>query len=102
MVTQGPHAYWVILSSFFVALVLAVLPLPDWLQWGRPEWTALALIYWVIALPHRVGLVTALLLGVAVDALEGATLGQNALALTAVAALSLTEGTSSEFIYFQF
>lgn len=90
MLTQGPNAYWVILSSFFVALVLALLPLPDWLLWGRPEWTALALIYWVIALPHRVGLVTALLLGVLVDVLEGATLGQNGLALTVVAALSLT------------
>lgn len=90
MVSQGPHAYWVILGSFFIALVLAILPLPGWLQWGRPEWVALVLIYWVIALPHRVGLLTAVLLGIMVDALEGAVLGQNALAMIVVAALALT------------
>ncbi len=90
MVSQGPQAYWVILSSFFIALVLTVLPMPAWLQWGRPEWASLALIYWVIALPQRVGLVTAVLLGVFIDTLEGAVLGQNALALTVVATLALT------------
>jgi len=89
VVDEGPHAYWVILVSFVVAGVLAVLPLPDWLQWGRPEWVALTLIYWVIALPHRVGIFTAVLLGVGLDALEGAVLGQNALALLVVAALCL-------------
>lgn len=87
---NGANAYWVIFSSFFAALVLAILPLPEWLQWGRPEWVGLALVYWVIALPHRVGLLTAFLLGMVVDVLEGAVLGQNALALTVVATLSLT------------
>jgi rod shape-determining protein MreD len=86
----GPHAYWVILGSFFVAFILALLPLPDWLLWGRPEWVALTLIYWVIALPHRVGLVTALLAGAFLDVLEGAVIGQNAFALAVVALLSLT------------
>ena len=86
----GPHAYWVILGSFFVAFILALLPLPDWLLWGRPEWVALTLIYWVIALPHRVGLVTALLAGAFLDVLEGAIIGQNAFALAVVALLSLT------------
>jgi rod shape-determining protein MreD len=90
VVSHGPNAYWVIAGSFFVALVLAILPLPAWLQWGRPEWVGLALVYWVIALPHRVGVLTAFLLGVMVDVLEGAVLGQNALALTVVAMLSLT------------
>lgn len=90
MVSHGPNASWVIAGSFFIALVLAILPLPEWLQWGRPEWVGLALVYWVIALPHRVGLLTAFLLGVMVDVLEGAVLGQNALALTVVATLSLT------------
>ena len=89
MVDQGPHGYWVILASFLVAAVLAVMPLPQWLLWWRPEWLALVLIYWVIALPHRVGLLTALLLGIVLDVLEGAVMGQNALALSAVAASGL-------------
>lgn len=84
------HAYWVIVASFLFAFVLALVPLPQWSGWGRPEWVALTLIYWVMALPHRVGLITALVLGVMLDLLEGAVLGQNAFALTFVALLTLT------------
>ena len=58
MVDQQPNGYWVILLTFFAAYVLAVLPLPLWLLWARPEWVALLLIYWTIALPQRVGMVT--------------------------------------------
>lgn len=87
---EGPHAYWVIFATFFFAFVLAVVPLPQWSLWSRPEWVALALIYWVIALPHRVGMLTALLLGLGLDVLEGAVLGQNAFALLVLAVLSLT------------
>lgn len=90
MVQQGSHAYWVIIVSFLAAFVLAVLPLPHWLLWVRPEWVALVLIYWTIALPHRVGILTGLVLGILLDALEGAALGQNAFALVVVALLSLT------------
>jgi len=90
LVEQGAHGYGVILASFFLALVLAVLPLPLWLQWGRPEWVALTLIYWTLALPHRVGIATALVLGIFLDVLEGAVLGQNAFALVVVALLALT------------
>ena len=89
MVGQESHGYGVILLTFFVAYVLAVLPLPQWLLWGRPEWLALVLIYWTIALPARVGVVTGLLLGVGLDVLEGAVLGQNAFALVVVALLSV-------------
>ena len=37
MADEGPQAYWVILADFLVALVLAVLPLPQWLLWARPS-----------------------------------------------------------------
>lgn len=89
MADSDGHGYGVILLTFLAAYVLAVLPLPQWLQWGRPEWVALALIYWCIALPHRIGIATGLVLGVGLDVLEGAVLGQNAFALVVVALLSL-------------
>lgn len=89
MQDQEAHGYWVILLTFLVAYVLAVLALPQWLLWARPEWVALAVIYWTIALPHRVGIATALLLGVGLDVLEGAAIGQNAFALVVVSLLSL-------------
>ena len=85
-----PHGYWLIVLSFVVAYELAVLSLPQWLMWLRPEWVALIFIYWAIALPHRVGILTALALGVMLDALEGAVLGQNAFALVVVALLCQT------------
>ena len=90
MVDQEPSGYGVILLSFVAAYTLAVLPLPQWLLWGRPEGVALTLSSWAIALPQRVGMVTGLLLGVGLDVLEGAVLGQNAFALVVVALLSLT------------
>ena len=89
MVDAEGRGYGVIFLTFLVAYVLAVMPLPPWLQWVRPEWVALTLIYWCIALPHRVGIATGLLLGVGLDVLEGAVLGQNAFALVVVALLSL-------------
>lgn len=90
MFQQDSHGYWLIVTSFLVAYVLAVLPMPHWLMWVRPEWVALILIYWAIALPHRVGILTALLLGIMLDALEGAVLGQNAFSLVVVAVLCQT------------
>lgn len=90
MEQEGSHGYWLIVTSFLVAYVLAVLPMPLWLMWARPEWVALILIYWAIALPHRVGILTALALGVMLDALEGAVLGQNAFSLLVVAMLCQT------------
>jgi rod shape-determining protein MreD len=85
MVEQRPQSVWVIGLSFFIALILSIFPVPVWLQWMRPEWTALVLIYWVIALPRRVGITTAFCIGILLDVLEGATFGQNALALVVVA-----------------
>lgn len=89
MVAQEMHGYWVILLSFLLSFVFAVLPLPAWLLWARPEFPALVLIYWCIALPHRVGMFSALVLGICLDVLEGAVLGQNAFSLLVVALLSL-------------
>lgn len=89
MPDQDAQGYFVILLTFVAAYVLAVLPYSAWLQWARPEWAALVLIYWTIALPHRVGVATALVLGVGLDVLEGAVLGQNAFSLVVVVVLAL-------------
>ena len=69
------HAVWVIYASLVGALLFKLLPLPmDW-RGLRPELAALALFYWVLALPHRVGVATAFTVGVAQDLIEGAPLG---------------------------
>lgn len=87
-VSERSQGTWVIALTLLVAAVLAVLPLARSLAWWRPEWILLTLVYWTIALPHRVGLLTALGMGLIVDVLEGAPIGQNMLALGLVVTLA--------------
>ncbi len=61
--------------SFFVALVLQSIPWPGGLEVFRPSWLFLVTCYWVLALPHRVNVGTALILGLVWDILVGSTLG---------------------------
>lgn len=89
-VFERSHATWVIVASFVVAGCFAMLPLPSWLAIWRPEWVAVVLIYWVMALPHRVGLLTAWTVGFFLDVLEGSLLGIHALVLTLIAYLALS------------
>jgi rod shape-determining protein MreD len=73
-----------------VALVLTMLPLPDWAEPARPEWVAMVLIYWCMAVPQRVGVGVGWVMGLFLDVVHGALLGQHALALAVVAYLTLS------------
>ena len=53
-------------------------------------WLALLLAFWSLNLPHKVGMVTAMFLGLAEDVLYGTLLGQNALILTLITFLVLS------------
>lgn len=75
--------------SFVAALILSVVPMPVPFDAGRPMWLAMVVAYWVMALPHRVGLLTAWVAGLATDVLFGELFGQNALVLVMVAWLVL-------------
>ncbi len=79
----------VIITTFAIALMLTMLPLPDWAGAYRPEWVALVLIYWCMALPDRVGVGVGWVAGLFLDVTRGALLGQHALALVLVAYLTL-------------
>lgn len=74
-----------ILATFCIALILTILPMPDAVQAYRPQWVTLVLIYWVLALPHRVGVGIGFLNGIALDVLTGTLLGQHALGLSIAA-----------------
>lgn len=73
-----------IIFSIIAALLLMLLPLPQWLQWYLPQWVPLILIYWVIALPHRLSIGSAWITGLLIDVLNGTSLGEHALALTVI------------------
>ena len=75
--------------SIMVALMLMMLPLPDWAQVYRPDWVALILIYWSMALPKRVGLWVAFVTGLFLDVTLSTLLGQHGLALIIIIFINL-------------
>jgi rod shape-determining protein MreD len=79
----------VILVSLLVAGWLELLPLPEMLDNVRPEWMCMTLLYWVLALPHRVGVLWGFGVGLFQDVLVGAVLGQHALAFAVVSYITL-------------
>jgi rod shape-determining protein MreD len=84
-VIDKPNRPWVIAVSFLFAFVLTAIPLPEWAVAGRPVWIGMVLIYWCIALPTRVGVLTGWCLGLVLDVLHGSILGQHALGLAFLA-----------------
>ncbi|MGI9250360.1 MAG: rod shape-determining protein MreD [Pseudohongiellaceae bacterium] len=85
MVQHGSHALWAIVLSFFIAYLLALVPIPEWAMDYRPQWVYLVLMYWIMALPYRVGLGSAWLAGLVLDLLQSSVLGLNALVMVTIA-----------------
>ena len=79
----------IIWLTLILALILTLLPLPDWARPYRPQWISLVLLYWCIALPHRIGIGTGLSVGILLDILTGTLLGQQALSLALLAYLGI-------------
>jgi rod shape-determining protein MreD len=74
--------------SLFMALALNMLP------WGRmagmPDFLAVALVFWNVHQPRRVGVGVAFTLGLLMDVHQGALLGQHALAYTLLSFFAIT------------
>ena len=89
--TGGLVTIWI---TIIAGMVLAVVPMPQLvpieLGFLRPDWVALVLVYWIIALPHRVGILTAWLAGIAMDVLLGSLIGQHALSYVLIAYVALS------------
>jgi len=76
------------ISSLVATLALATVPLPDIVAPARPDWVAVVLLYWSLMAPRHFSLLTAFWMGIALDTLTGALLGQNALALLVIVYLA--------------
>ncbi len=83
------NGLWVIALTLAIGMLFSVISLPDTLPWElgylRPQWVVLVLIYWIIALPQRVGIIIAWSIGLLMDVLMGSLLGQHGIALIVVA-----------------
>lgn len=77
--------FFIIALSFLVALLLDILPLPDWAVWLKPAWVELVLIFWMLVSPDRVGMTVAFLLGLLMDLLMGTLLAEHAAVFVVVA-----------------
>jgi len=78
------HSFFAILTTLIIALILALLPMPDWTIWLRPAWVLMVLIYWAMMIPNQVSVGVAWMTGLVVDLLNGTLLGEHALAFTIV------------------
>jgi rod shape-determining protein MreD len=80
-----PRGGWAVLLSQAAALFLTILPMPAPVEDWRPQWMALTLIFWCLALPHRVGVFWGFGAGLALDVATGTLLGHHALGLSVLA-----------------
>ena len=78
------HNWTAIFISLLIAIILTLLPVPDWAIWLKPAWVLLILIYWAMTVPTRVGIGMAWLMGLVIDLLNGTLFGEHALAYTIV------------------
>lgn len=78
-----------VLTTFVVATLLTLMPLPGYANILRPNWVALVLVYWCMAIPTRMGVGSGWLLGLLLDILYGSLLGEQALAKALLAFLTL-------------
>lgn len=72
-------------------MIIRVMNLFPDMEAYNPDWIALVLIYWSIALPERFGVFTAFWLGLFTDVLTGHLLGQYALIYALISYLCIQE-----------
>ncbi|CAG8998855.1 MAG: Rod shape-determining protein MreD [Candidatus Celerinatantimonas neptuna] len=82
-----------IIVTFICALVLQIIPLPAQFDVFRPDWVLACLVYWCIALPFRVNIVSAFVVGLLLDLLLGSILGVRSLTLSLVAYVAVINYT---------
>ena len=80
--------YTMVALSIAIALLVAILPLPNAYQLLRPEFVCLLVIYWVISVPQHLGVTFGFLVGLVQDLGEHTIWGAHALALCIVAYIS--------------
>ena len=74
-----------IVFTLIAALIVNLLPWSGWPLAIKPDFVALAVLYWCIQQPRKVGFAAAWLLGLLMDVANGSLFGQHALAYSVLA-----------------
>ena len=77
--------FFVILLSLIFSVILTISTFP--LGSFSPDWTQLFLLYWILAVPLSIGLLSSWIVGLVLDVVLGSTLGINALMYTIISYL---------------
>lgn len=72
------HNGIIIILILLVALIASITPLPLGIDAFRPDWVLVVLIYWCLALPNKVNVISAWFMGLLLDVLLGSVLGVHA------------------------
>ncbi|WP_114327457.1 rod shape-determining protein MreD [Candidatus Colwellia aromaticivorans] len=75
------HNGVIILFTLLIALMASIMPMPLSADAFRPDWVLIVLMYWCMALPGRVNIITAWVMGFLLDVLLGSVLGVHAAAM---------------------
>ena len=82
--TPAGRRFLLVNLSLLASIMLAIFPLPNWLEAARPDWLALVLMYWCMAMPAYIRFTAVLAFGLLLDIAAGTLLGQHALGLVLV------------------
>ncbi len=82
--------WWVIPGSLATALLLTLIPYPDWFRFAEPHWVSLVLFYWCLAVPERVGVGVGWAMGLLMDLMLHTLFGMHAMRLAFIALIGVT------------
>ena len=88
MNTGSAHNRWILWLTLFIGLLLQITPLSASIFFIKPNWVLLILIYWLIALPHRISIGSAFFMGTVIDLFSGSILGVHAFAFSLIGYLA--------------
>ncbi|QBG36612.1 rod shape-determining protein MreD [Litorilituus sediminis] len=75
------HNGIIIVFTLLIALMASIMPMPLSVDAFRPDWVLIVLVYWCLALPNKINIITAWFMGFILDVLLGSVLGVHAAAM---------------------
>lgn len=77
--------YFAVMLSFILSIILMLIKLPIWMDYLRPQFILLTLIFWAQDLSPKFIMTSAWILGLFIDVIYNVAFGQHALVLVVIA-----------------